>query len=84
MSVHDVAEYLNVDEKPNTRLAQRGSLLGFKLDTWRAPVRTPTHFGHLSDLMRPKSAIRSLELTSETWTWVRRFHRQSSDQDGKT
>lgn len=36
MSVHDVAEYLNVDEKTIYRLAQRGELPGFKVaGTWR-------------------------------------------------
>ena len=36
MSVHDVAAYLNVDEKTIYRLAQRGELPGFKVaGTWR-------------------------------------------------
>lgn len=36
MSVHDVAAYLNVDEKTIYRLAQRGELPGFKVaGAWR-------------------------------------------------
>ncbi|MBI3184678.1 MAG: helix-turn-helix domain-containing protein [Myxococcales bacterium] len=36
MTVHDVARYLNVDEKTVYRLAQRGELPGFKVaGTWR-------------------------------------------------
>ena len=36
MSVHDVAEFLNVDEKTIYRLAQRGQLPGFKVaGIWR-------------------------------------------------
>jgi excisionase family DNA binding protein len=36
MTVHDVALYLNVDEKTVYRLAQRGELPGFKVaGTWR-------------------------------------------------
>jgi len=36
MTVHDVAGYLNVDEKTVYRLAQRGQLPGFKVaGTWR-------------------------------------------------
>jgi excisionase family DNA binding protein len=36
MTVHDVADYLNVDEKTVYRLAQRGDLPGFKVaGTWR-------------------------------------------------
>ena len=36
MTVRDVAEYLNVDEKTVYRLAQRGDLPGFKVaGAWR-------------------------------------------------
>jgi excisionase family DNA binding protein len=36
MTVHDVAVYLNVDEKTVYRLAKRGELPGFKVaGTWR-------------------------------------------------
>ena len=36
MTVRDVADYLNVDEKTVYRLAQRGELPGFKVaGTWR-------------------------------------------------
>lgn len=36
MTVHDVAEYLNVDEKTVYRLAKRGDLPGFKVaGAWR-------------------------------------------------
>lgn len=36
MSVHDVAAYLNVDEKTIYRLAQRGEIPGFKVaGAWR-------------------------------------------------
>jgi excisionase family DNA binding protein len=36
MTVRDVADYLNVDEKTVYRLAQRGGLPGFKAaGTWR-------------------------------------------------
>lgn len=36
MTVRDVAEYLNVDEKTIYRLAQRGALPGFKVaGAWR-------------------------------------------------
>lgn len=36
MTVRDVAEHLNVDEKTVYRLAQRGKLPGFKVaGTWR-------------------------------------------------
>ena len=36
MSVHEVAAYLNVDEKTIYRLAQRGALPGFKVaGAWR-------------------------------------------------
>ena len=36
MTVHDVAVYLNVDEKTVYRLASRGELPGFKVaGTWR-------------------------------------------------
>lgn len=36
MTVRDVADYLNVDEKTVYRLAQRGALPGFKVaGTWR-------------------------------------------------
>lgn len=36
MTVHDVADYLNVDEKTVYRLAKRGDLPGFKVaGAWR-------------------------------------------------
>jgi excisionase family DNA binding protein len=45
MTVHDVAVYLNVDEKTVYRLAKRGELPGFKVaGTWRFKKQDIDHW----------------------------------------